>query len=202
MNFLGHAVFSPKDDFITLGNLSGDFLKNRYHHQLSPALINGVYLHRAIDTFTDNHQALRDLLPFFRSHFGKYSSVVLDVLLDYLLCDIWKDLFLYDFEVFCRSIYLTIEKYSGELPQRPALIMSQMAAADWLAAYGEEERILRVFNRLSDRARIELKGRIALDVFNENRDTFEVKGVEFLTDLKTYLTGNNLIQEQRINWKK
>lgn len=202
MNYLGHAVFSPKDDYVTLGNLSGDFLKNRFHHLLSPAVINGVYLHRAIDTFTDNHQALRELLPLFRPHFGKYSSVVLDVLLDYLIGEIWDDLFNHDFEEFCGSIYQTIECNSKELPERPALIMSRMAAADWLAAYREEERILRVFSRLSDKARIELKGRIALDVFTENRDLLVVKGMEFLSDLKNYLTDNKLINEPRIIWKK
>ena len=202
MNYLGHAVFSPKDDFVTIGNLSGDFLKNRFHHQLSPGIIDGVYLHRAIDTYTDNHQALRELLPLFRPHFGKYSSVVLDVLLDYLIGCIWDELFLHDFEEFCASIYEAIANNSKELPERPALIMSSMAAADWLAAYREEERIIRVFDRLSEKARIELKGNIALDVFAKNRDLLVEKGYLFLIDLKSYVTENELINEPRINWKK
>jgi len=201
LNYLGHAVFSPSNDLITLGNLSGDFLKNHFHAQLVPSIVEGVYLHRAIDSYTDNHLSVREMTSFFRPHFGKYSGVVVDVLLDKLLSEVWSSLFSEDFSTFCRSIYKTIQDGRDFLPPKPALIMGQMVSSDWLSSYGEEERILGVFRRLSIRANIDLSGVVAIDLLNQNRENLIKFSLEFFTDLKLFLNQEGLLNDSRVEWR-
>ena len=201
MNYLGHAVLSPLDDLITLGNLSGDYLKNHMHPLLSPPILQGVFLHRSIDFYTDNHPDFRAMLTFYRPYFGKYSGVVLDVLLDYLLSKLWDQLFENDFTVFSSQIYEAIFDQSKSLPERPAEIMFRMASSDWLAAYGEEERILRVFKRLSEKAQTELSGSRVLDVLKENESTLIALSLDFFYDIKKHLKDNALLTESRVEWR-
>ena len=52
MNFLAHTYLSFTDEQI-VGNLIGDFIKNKKRDHLSEGIQQGITLHRAIDAFTD-----------------------------------------------------------------------------------------------------------------------------------------------------
>ena len=57
MNYLAHLFLSPHDEDWHLGSLLGDFVKGPIDTQLetvhSQNVINGIRLHRKIDTFSD-----------------------------------------------------------------------------------------------------------------------------------------------------
>ncbi len=55
MNLLAHALLSPADPGILIGNLTADWIKGRARNALPRDLRAGIALHRQIDAFTDTH---------------------------------------------------------------------------------------------------------------------------------------------------
>src|ERR1043165_4082575 len=58
VNLLAHALLSAPDAEIRLGNVLADFVKGRDRRTMSPAFLEGVRQHEAIDVFTDTHQVV------------------------------------------------------------------------------------------------------------------------------------------------
>ena len=61
MNYLAHAYLSFNIPEILVGNLISDFVKGKRKLDYPPGIRTGITLHRAIDTFTDTHPAIRDV---------------------------------------------------------------------------------------------------------------------------------------------
>ena len=91
MNYLAHAFLSPEDPEILMGNLWGDLLKPQDYASLTPGIINGVILHKRIDTFTDQHPQVDEFNRLLRPYQSKYTPVVVDVLMDYILSKYWPN---------------------------------------------------------------------------------------------------------------
>ena len=85
MNFLAHSILSPKDPLVMLGNLCGDFIKGSKFEGLNASIVEGVRLHRSIDSFTDSHQLFKEAKTIVRPHFKLFSGVVIDMFLDYFI---------------------------------------------------------------------------------------------------------------------
>ncbi|MGL4552092.1 MAG: ACP phosphodiesterase, partial [Gemmataceae bacterium] len=55
MNWLAHALLSPPDPEVRLGNLLADLVKGRDRHPMGEPFRRGIALHQRIDRFTDAH---------------------------------------------------------------------------------------------------------------------------------------------------
>ena len=75
MNFLAHAYLSFDDDEVLLGNMMNDFLKGVDKSVFSVGVQKGIQLHRAIDTFTDEHSATKEAKQFFKADYKLYSAI-------------------------------------------------------------------------------------------------------------------------------
>jgi acyl carrier protein phosphodiesterase len=66
MNYLAHAYLSFGHAQILLGNMIGDFVKGtEAQMDIYPkAVKQGLILHRKIDSFTDQHAAIREAKKF------------------------------------------------------------------------------------------------------------------------------------------
>jgi acyl carrier protein phosphodiesterase len=202
LNYLGHAVFSPKDDEITLGNLAGDMLKNRFHPLLEEKVLRGVRLHRFIDTTTDNNVHFRRMIQCFRPHFSKYSPVILDVFIDHLIALHWEDLFEDSYSGYLNSIYKGILDQSDQLPQPAQNNISRMAQSQWLDVYKSREGLIRVFNRLSQKVVPTLEGERVLDIYHRNRGLIDSEFNFFINEMRQLLQEDELgLSNPRIKWK-
>ena len=83
MNFLAHFHLSGENELIAIGNFLGDFIRGSELNSLPLTVQKGVYLHRFIDQYTDNHPVVRDLNKMLVPHFAKYAPVVSDIYFDY-----------------------------------------------------------------------------------------------------------------------
>ncbi|PIE84225.1 MAG: ACP phosphodiesterase [Bacteroidia bacterium] len=90
MNFLGHLYLAGKDKQIRLGNFIADHIKGIPIERYPPRVAEGIMMHRAIDYFTDSHEAMAECRGYFREGYGKYAGVVLDVALDNLIIRNWS----------------------------------------------------------------------------------------------------------------
>lgn len=88
MNLLGHAFLSFGDAEVLCGNMMGDFVKGKKALETYPPKIKqGLMLHRKIDSFTDNHPAVKDAKQFFRADYRLYAGAITDVLFDHFLAN-------------------------------------------------------------------------------------------------------------------
>ena len=165
---------------LLIGNIAGDFLKNHSHSQLDEEVLEGVFLHRFIDSITDSNPVFKKFTSPLRDHFGRYSPVVMDVLLDHLFAKNWDRLFSTPFDAFTSEISKVILNENDRLPTPTAQIMHRMASADWLKSGKTESGIIRVFNRLSQKASTEIRGITVLKAYHRNRKLYDELLVDFL----------------------
>ena len=78
MNFLAHTFLSFTDEQI-VGNMIGDFIKNKNRQNLSEEIQQGITLHRAIDAFTDLHPKVLEAKTVFQPIVRLYSGAFVDV---------------------------------------------------------------------------------------------------------------------------
>ena len=151
MNFLAHLLLSCDDKELMLGNFLGDFVRNRELPTFSPAIQQGIRLHRLIDTYTDAHPLVRQATKRMHARHGKYAGVVVDVLYDYVLANHWSEFGPGSLQDFANRCYRTLESQLELMPARIQDVVPRMIADNWLVRYGTREGIDFTFSRLRRR---------------------------------------------------
>lgn len=151
MNFLAHLYLSGDNEHLIVGNFLGDFLKNSQVATLPPPVQEGVRLHRKIDTFTDEHPAVRQSAGLLRPVHGKYAPVILDVLLDFLLVKNWERYSLASLPDFAGGMYEVLKRHLHLMPGFLQERLPLMIADDWLVRYGTEDGLRFTFSRMKKR---------------------------------------------------
>lgn len=89
MNLLAHFYLAELTDTSAAGQLLGDMVKGHLDGHHAPAIERGIRLHRAIDSFTDNHAITADLRRRFQPPLRRYGGILVDIGFDYCLADEW-----------------------------------------------------------------------------------------------------------------
>lgn len=145
MNFLAHLFLSCEREELLIGNFLGDFVKNREILQFDPGVQEGVYLHRKIDVFTDQHPlVLQGVRRLYAKH-SKYAPVLIDVFYDYFLSKNWDNYASKPLRLFVNSIYETLIQYQHQIPDRLKKRVTAMIADDWLLNYSTMEGMHQTF---------------------------------------------------------
>ena len=132
MNYLAHALLSFGQPEILVGNMISDFVKGKTKLGYPVMVQKGIDLHRAIDAFTDAHEATARAKEFFRPHYRLYSGPITDILYDHFLAN---DASLFSNESllsFTNGVYQTLEKQTIHLPHRFLAMLSYMKMDNWL----------------------------------------------------------------------
>ena len=191
MNYLAHALLSPEDAHILMGNLWGDILKPRDYPFLLPRVINGVKRHRKIDAFTDQHRSVDDIIRLIRPFQGKYTPVVADVLMDFMLSKFWESFHHEPLEKFCKRRY---EKVSGNLhliPDRLHPRIQRMVSHQWLESCKDRVRMENTLLMLSRRASFENKIPEAMRPYDLHEEELDQLFLTFFKDLRSYINLQN-----------
>jgi len=136
--------------------LLGDFVKGSDLSYLPVNWQHGIRLHRAIDTFTDNH----DLVQGLKVDLGdmrRYGGIALDILFDHILAKNFAYLpvsdasEVIDLPGFSALVYADFKHQSHLHPDNFRLVSQRMADMDWLTSYQYEDVLERVLQRTSQR---------------------------------------------------
>ena len=155
MNYLAHALLSPGDPLVLMGNLWGDLLKPRDYALLDPAIRIGIERHRKIDAYTDQHKAVEEIVSLLRPYQGKYTPVVADVLMDFILSKLWDQYHHVSIEAFCASTYKVVHAHLDYIPVHLHPRINRMLSHQWLESCKNRERMERTLEMLSKRAAFE-----------------------------------------------
>ncbi len=154
MNFLAHFYLARSNDDWIVGNFLGDFLRGKEIAQMPDAIRYGIFLHRKIDYFTDNHRVfMRGTRRLHHTH-HKYAPVVLDVLYDYFLIKNWNSYLPdMDLESFIAKVYAILLHNSKFYPPDLQTLLSNRIHEDWLSLGATPAGLTRIFDGLKKKVR-------------------------------------------------
>jgi acyl carrier protein phosphodiesterase len=191
MNFLGHLYFSRNDKELMLANLFGDFVRGKDLSYLRHKTQQGVFLHRSIDSYIDNHPAVHDLLQILYKPLPKIAGIAIDLYFDHLLAESWKDFHEEDLADFTQDFYDSADLSHDEFTDHFRLLIAKMGEKNWLYQYQFEHELYKACQGVSRRISFENELVNGLDVFHEFRPEIEKTFDIYMRDAHVYL--NNLV---------
>jgi acyl carrier protein phosphodiesterase len=158
MNFLAHLFLSgpldaPTYADVLLGQFIADSVPGRQFENYPPGVQTGIRLHRAIDTYTDQHPVVRRGTQRLReAGYGKYAGVISDMFLDHFLARHFAEFTAESLPDFTRRVYALLQTHEAEMPPRMQQTLFYMVQHNWLLGYAQTEGIRRALGGLSRRA--------------------------------------------------
>ncbi|MEP6793423.1 MAG: ACP phosphodiesterase [Saprospiraceae bacterium] len=191
MNYLAHALLSPDDPSILMGNLWGDILKPQDYPLLTSGVHEGIRRHRMIDAYTDQHEYVSQIIRLIRPYQGKYTPVVADVLMDYMLSKYWNTFYSKPLEKFCSTKYQVVLKNIKLIPDRLHPRINRMVSHRWLESCKDRNRMEQTFLMLSKRASFENNIPKAMLPYNLQEKEMDQLFLHFFEDLTTHISLQN-----------
>lgn len=187
MNYLAHAWLSFNHPQILVGNMISDFIKGKKQFDYPSIIHKGIQLHRAIDNFTDSHEATQQLKLFFKPQYRLYAGAFADVVYDHFLAtDETEFLTEADLNHFATTTYQILETNFTILPEAFQKMLPYMKEYNWLYNYRYKWGIEKSFAGLARRARYLPESAVAFDLFNENYDAMRLIYQQFFPDIKRF----------------
>jgi acyl carrier protein phosphodiesterase len=189
MNYLAHIFLSCDNEDLLIGNFIADFIRNREVALYAPSIQEGVFLHRQIDTYTDNHPVVKKGVGRLRPFHRKYAPVVIDILFDHLLVKNWSRYSEQKMSNFTENIYEIFLRRMDDMPPKLQVRLPNMIAADWLPAYGTLEGLHNTFIRMDKRTTFPSQFTAAVKHLQTNYRLFEQEFNEFFPEVIAFVNG-------------
>jgi len=186
MNFLAHAYLSFGNKEILVGNMISDFVKGKAQYDFIDPIQKGIVLHRRIDDYTDNHDAVKKAKEYFRPSYRLYSGPIIDILFDHFLANDPSCFKTGELNQFTQSVYQTLNQYSSHLPIRFVAAFTYMQSENWLFNYQFKEGIAKSIRGLVRRASFLDDSITGLNLFNEHYSSLAECYTSFIGDVKIY----------------
>lgn len=189
MNYLAHCFLSCSEEDLLIGNFIADSIRNSDLPGLSERVREGVYIHRKIDTYTDNHPLVRQGTKRLHAKHGKYAGVLLDIFFDYLLVKNWATYSGQDLAAWTQNIYRIFETRMEDIPPKLRRSLPYMIADNWLMRYGTEEGLRFTFSKMKNRVRYPEMFSGATDSLLADLDAFNEEFNLFFPDVIAMVEG-------------
>ena len=187
MNYLAHAYLSFGHEEILVGNMISDFVKGKKKFDYSLGIQKGIALHRAIDSFTDDHPVTKSAKQFFKADYGLYAGAFMDVVYDHFLAndtnEFADDTALFSFT---QNTYSVLEKNVAVFPERFQKMFPHMKQHNWLYNYQFNFGIEKSLGGLVRRAKYLDDSSKAFEIFEKEHQQFKNYYEIFFPELKKY----------------
>lgn len=187
MNFLAHIFLSGDHSEVMVGNFIADSVKRSDLAKFSLGIQEGIRLHRAIDTYTDNHAVTLKSKVRLRERYGKYSPVVADIFYDHFLATHWDDYSEVSLRVYADQTYKFLETHYAIFPERAKQFFNYMTKYDILFSYSKIEGIDKVMQGMSRRARFESGMETAAEALLMDYEDYRTEFREFFPELQGHV---------------
>ncbi|MDW6005050.1 acyl carrier protein phosphodiesterase [Vibrio mangrovi] len=153
MNFLAHLHLAQSCQSSLLGNLLGDFVKGDPKERYPGLIVDGIRLHRFIDTYTDSHPLIQELKSCFPGTSRRFAPIALDLFWDHCLARHWSDHHPHSLNEFCQAACIQIEQeLTFTVPESFMKVHQRMWQGRWLESYAEFDNIEYALQRMSRRS--------------------------------------------------
>jgi acyl carrier protein phosphodiesterase len=163
-----------------------DFIKGKKQFDYPDDIRQGIQLHRAIDSFTDEHAATREAKKIFQPHYRLYSAPFTDIAYDYFLAND-RQLFTEDsLYSFSQETYSILDKYESVFPSSFRQAYPYMKKHNWLFNYRLPTGIEKSFAGIARRALYITESETAFTLFKDNHKTLQQCYDDFFPALKRF----------------
>jgi len=188
MNYLAHLSLSLDDPHIMLGNFIADDITVNESKTLPMEVMRGIYLHRKIDAYTDDHPSFLQSVDLFRKNHGRYATVIVDILHDHFLCHNWGRFINLSFDQFELGVYKQFELMLATLTEGGhKRHVESLLSHRYLQVYQSKEGMLGVMKRMDDRTRFESDFQGAVLEMYDHFDILNSNFIELYNGLQTTL---------------
>ncbi|WP_298766525.1 ACP phosphodiesterase [uncultured Polaribacter sp.] len=186
MNFLAHLYLSKDNTNIMIGNFIADHIKGNNYKGFSEEIQKGIFLHRAIDTFTDTHKIVRKSKRRLHERYRHYDGVIIDVFYDYFLAKNWASYSAIPLDIYTKAIYTLLSKHAPQLPEKSQSFINYMIEYNILFNYKKKEGIAKVLNGLNARTKGVSQMNLAIEDLNILENDLEQDFTTFFKDLMEF----------------
>jgi acyl carrier protein phosphodiesterase len=186
MNYLAHLYLSPSDDESRLGNLLGDFVKNKSEFIAYDKIYQGICFHQKIDRFTDSHLIVLKSKQRISEKNRRYAGVLMDIFYDHFLAKNWQLYSPITLDTFVENFYKVLEKYSLILPKRLFDIKPSMIQENWLLSYRDQAGIFKALERIANRLSVPYVTDEVMAELSDNYQEFQTAFNLFFDDIIEY----------------
>jgi len=170
MNYLAHAYLSFEDTDVLAGNMMSDYVKGKTQYNYPPAVQRGIRLHRAIDAFTDQHEATRNIAALFKPHYRLYAGAFTDIVYDYFLandeqCFANED----SLQIFAQATYTALSLPHHQYPPMFKRVLPYMMEQNWLYHYRTNQGIQKSMAGMVRRAAYLTESELAFNLFVQHK---------------------------------
>lgn len=166
-----------------IGNFIADHIRGNNYEGFSKEIQQGIFLHREIDTFTDEHPIVRKSKRRLHERYRHYDGVIIDIFYDYFLAKNWADYSTISLEVYIKSVYDLFDEIKEELPLKSQQFIKYMIEYNILYNYQFEEGIAKVLNGMNRRTKGKSQMNLAIEDLKELKPEFEEDFTAFFKDL-------------------
>lgn len=186
MNFLAHIYLSGDDDQVIIGNFIADGIKGKKYLKFPKKIQQGILLHRAIDSYTDQHKIVRQSTKRLHKRYGHYSGVIVDILYDHFLAKNWHKYHDQLLEDYVDDFYNLLHDNYQTLPTRIQRMLPYMTSDNWLLSYATIPGISKILQGMNVRTKGVSKMNFAVKELEEFYEEFEEEFTSFFDELIAY----------------
>lgn len=153
MNYLAHLFLAQPTAESRMGNLLGDFMRGQQENDFSEGVIAGLYNHRLVDRFTDNHAAVKSARTGFSASRRRFAGVTLDIVFDHFLLKHFSHFSNISLKHFIRDVYHHLNEQQRMMPDRMRRVVGSMVTHKWLESYADLSQVGIALDRTASRIR-------------------------------------------------
>lgn len=163
-----------------------DFVKGKKQFDYTENIQKGIRLHRAIDTFTDQHSATKKAKEYFKPAVGSYAGAFMDIVYDHFLALDTNEFSDLSLQSFANEVYTQLAAHHSSLVEKFALMLPYMGSQNWLYNYRFKEGMEKSFGGLVRRANYLTTSAPAYEIFLENYTVLGNHYQDFFPDVKRF----------------
>lgn len=183
MNYLAHAYLSFNEPELLVGNMISDFVKGKKKFDYAADIQKGIALHRAIDTFTDDHAAVKQAKELFRPHYRLYAGAFVDVVFDHFLATDASHFNSDSLLSFSQETYQTLDGFTSLFPERFARMYPYMKTQNWLYNYQQRWGIEKSLEGVVRRSKYLTESDTAFQLFEKHYEELRHSYTNFFPHL-------------------
>lgn len=196
MNYLAHlflaqvassGLSSNKQALSLVGNLMGDFVKGQQFSQYPTEVVSGIYQHRLIDKYTDQHQEVIQLKSLLSAKRKRFSGIISDIVFDHFLAKAFSSYSPEPLSHFSRGCYRQLAPHIALMPEKMQLMVSRMIAHDWLSGYQELSSVGLALDGVSRRIRFDNQLLGAIEEVQDNYLAYQQAFTVFFPQLLAFV---------------
>ncbi len=160
-----------------------DAVKGNKYLAFDDEIQKGIMLHRAIDSYTDQHELVKLSKKRLNQRYNHYNGVIIDIFYDHFLAKNWSQYSAIPLPLYASEIYMILEANSQIFPSKVKRMFYFMKLQNWLVSYTDVNEIKKVLIRMSLRSKYKSNMHLASEDLILHYDNLENDFQQFFPEI-------------------